>query len=340
MKLQKNIVFCFFIVLSSSLLGQDLHYSQFYNSPLNISPSLTGVFNGDQRVSASIRDQWRNVPVPWFTISLGYDQKIYLKNSKDLFFSAGAFINYDRQGDSNLNLTNINLSGSATYILTKNHLLTLGLTAGYATRGFDDSNLTWDNQWNGFEFDPSLTTGEESIDYQRYGFLENALGFNYRFQKSSRTKIDLGVGAWHLLQPDSEFNSLVRSNIKLPRRFSFYGIGTIKLADKIDLQLDGLYQLQDEYRELIFGGYFNLYLNQNRGKETNLHIGAGYRTSGSLFPKVALEYKKRYFIAASWDIDLSDFNTHTNFNGGPEVHFNYLITKVKPLEQFKVCPIY
>lgn len=336
---KKILIFCFaFGALINVAKTQDLHYSQFYNAPLVINPALTGIFKGDKRVSISFRDQWRSIPVPWTTFTIGYDQKVYLNKRDDLFLGLGGFFNYDRQGDSNLNLGNINLSGSITKLLTKQHIITGGLTLGYANKGFNTSALSWDSQWNGVTWDSNLGSGE-NFSLTRIGYIETALGFNYRYQKSSRTKMDLGVGAWHLTTPKDQFyNRAVSSN--LPMRFSIYGIGSVELAEKLDLQVDVLVQDQATYTEILFGGYLNVYLDKDRGQEKNLHLGVGWRTSKALYPKIALEWQQRYFVALSYDIDFSEFNQHTNYRGGPEVHFNYLITDVKPLKPFKVCPIY
>ena len=40
---------------------RDIHYSQYYASPLTLNPALTGKFNGYYRATAIYRDQWRNV---------------------------------------------------------------------------------------------------------------------------------------------------------------------------------------------------------------------------------------------------------------------------------------
>ena len=140
--------------------SQDLHYSQFYNAPLSVSPALTGNFHGDKRVTASCRDQGRSVPVPYTTFSVGYDQKIYPKKAKKGFFGAGLFFNYDKQGDSNLQLLNLNLALSYTRKLNERNLITIGGIIGYANRAFDPDNLVWDNQWDGTQFVASRPTGE------------------------------------------------------------------------------------------------------------------------------------------------------------------------------------
>ncbi len=336
MKQKSPILTLLFLSVFTFLQGQDLHYSQFYNAPLTINPALTGIFNGDQRISGSLRDQWRSVPVPWFTVTLGYDQKFYSKKKSKSFFGGGIHFNYDRQGDSNLTLSNINLSGSYNMVINDQNVFTIGLLGGYSFRGFDTQNLTWDKQWDGSQFNGSTGSGED-FDFTRVSFFESAAGFNYRYQRNSRTKIDVGVGAFHLIEPQVAFYNT--DDIKLPRRFSAYGIGSMKLTDKLDLQLDLMYQFQGPYDELLFGGYVNYYLNEKRGRTTSLQLGAGYRTSKALFPKVAIRFNE-IFVAFSYDIDFSEFNQHTSGRGGPEIHVQYIITHVKPLGMFKVCPIF
>jgi len=339
MTYKKIFVFCIaFAAFVSAGKAQDLHYSQFYNAPLVVSPALTGIFKGDKRVSLSMRDQWRSVPVPWFTFTIGYDQKVYLDKRPDLFLGLGGFFNYDQQGDSKLNLGSLNLSGSITKIINPRNLITGGLTVGYANKGYDTNSLRWDSQFQNGVYSAENVTGE-AFNLERVGYIETALGLNYRYQKSARTKMDIGVGAWHLTTPQDQFYN--RTDVQeLPIRLSVYGVGSAQLTDKLDLELDVMVQDQGPYTEIIFGTYLDIYLDKSRGKEKNLHIGAGWRTTKALYPKIALEWQKRYFVAVSYDIDFSEFNQHTNYRGGPEIHFNYLITDVKPLKPRKVCPIY
>ena len=143
----------------NSLHGQDIHYSQFYNSPLNINPALTGVFNGDVRIIGSVRDQWSQVPVPYTTFSGNYDQKYYTKNRDKGFFGFGAIFNYDQAGDARFNTSQLNLTGSYSYLLNRNNILTGGLLLGFSTEGFDQGAFTWDQYWTGVAVDPSQGSG-------------------------------------------------------------------------------------------------------------------------------------------------------------------------------------
>lgn len=325
-------IFCYFQGNS-----QDLHYSQFYNSPQNYNPAQTGMFNGDHRFIFSLRDQWRFVPVPWFTMSAAYDRRFDIGNSGKHFIGGGANLNYDFQGTSRLNLTSLNVSGSYQYLISRKHIVGAGLLLGFSTRGFNYDNLTWDKQWDGEVFDPSLPSGE-NFDAQRVSFLENAIGLNYRFQQSSRTYIDLGGAVYHLIEPSANFYD--PDNTQLPKHFSLTGIGNIKIIDQLDIQLHALQQYQGENKETVFGGLLKFHLNDKPGKVFQIHGGMGYRTAKSLIPTLAVQYNEIY-ASFSYDIDRNDFNRILSSNrGGPELHVRYVITNVKPLNEHKACPIY
>jgi type IX secretion system PorP/SprF family membrane protein len=327
-----------FFALFLQINAQDLHYSQFYNSPQNINPALTGVFNGDHRYMVSLRDQWRFVPVPWFTLSGAYDRKFYVLKGDHHFIGAGASLNHDRQGDSKLNLTSLNINGAYHRILAPEHIVSAGLTLGISSRGFNSQTLTWDKQWDGEIFNSNLPTGESFSNLERVSFLETGLGLNYRYQKDNRTFVDIGGSLLHLLKPNIAFYGTEVSG--LPRRLSITAIGQVKLMDKLDIQLHALQQIQGEYRETLFGGLGKIYINQQRGKEFQLHVGLGYRTAKSFIPTIAVQYSNMY-VGFSYDVDTNNFNDILNSNkGGPEIHVRYIIANVKSLKEVKVCPIY
>ncbi len=333
-----KLLFAFLIFTILKINGQDMHYSQFYNTPQNINPALTGLFNGDHRFTASMRDQWRFVPVPWFTFSGAYDRKLYVLKGEKHFLGAGAIFNHDRQGDGKLNLTSLSVNAAYHRLLTPNHIVSGGLVLGFASRGFDSQSFTWDHQWNGDAFIASLGSGEGFDNFERVSFLESGAGFNYRYQKSSRTFADIGIGALHLIKPNTAFYGTAVS--KLPSRITLSAVGQIKVADILDIQLSGLHHKQGVYNEIVVGGLGKIYLSQKRGKETQLHLGLGYRTAGSWIPTGAFQYNNIY-VGFSYDIDKTGFNETVKISrGGPEVHVRYFIANVKPLKAAKVCPIY
>ena len=53
---------CLTMMLAAvAVQAQDIHFSQFYQSPLNLNPALTGVMNCNHRIVANYRNQWASV---------------------------------------------------------------------------------------------------------------------------------------------------------------------------------------------------------------------------------------------------------------------------------------
>lgn len=339
--MKQNIYLSFFVFLLIFLIkfeakSQDIHYTQFYNSPLNINPALTGIFKGDMRAIASVRDQWRSVPIPYTTFSGSYDMKYLPKKSDKYFYGLGGIFNYDQAGDSKLNLTDLNLSGSYNYLINKKNVLSGGLMLGIASEGFNETDLTWANQWDGFGFNPGAGSGE-NFAKDRFTYLETGLGANYRYQSdSSRTYANVGVGLFHLTQPIAKF--IEQGDPRLPMRVALSGQVNYQLTSTFDVQGHALAQFQGPYSEIVLGALAKLYVNQNKGKLFRIDLGASYRTSGFFAPTIAFQYNQIY-VGASYDINLGDFSVQHSRRGGPEVHVRYIITKVQALNQ-KPCPIY
>jgi len=178
--MKKYLIITFLLVIVGKSFSQDLHYTQFYNTPMNFNPSLTGIYNGDQRYMLSIRDQWRAVPIPYLTVTGAYDMKFYPKQLKKSFFSAGVVFNYDLQGDSRLNLSNLNLAGSYSYVLAKNNLISVGALLGVATRGFSSEGLTWDAQYDPetSSYNDRAPSLEDFEGNQRFTYLETGIEFH------------------------------------------------------------------------------------------------------------------------------------------------------------------
>ncbi|HMP29635.1 MAG TPA: hypothetical protein PKD85_08540, partial [Saprospiraceae bacterium] len=173
---------------------------------------------------------------------------------------------------------------------------------------------------------------------QAVNFVETGLGINYRLQKHSRTKVDLGVGALHLYQPKANFYNV--ENKRLPLHLTFSGQGSLQLANNFDLLINGMHQLQSKYNETLVSGLLRTYVSRKRGKELTVDLGMGYRTSGSYFPTLALGFSN-WYISGSYDIDRTQFNQAlSNNRGGPEIHLRYIHKNVRPLGTRKVCPIY
>lgn len=304
-----------------------------------ISPGLTGIFNGDQRFIGAYRGQWYSADAPYTTFHGSFDQKYYSRKLKKAFMGFGGNINYDRAGDSRLALAQINLSGSYTYLIDSENLITGGLMIGAGQRSFDYGSLLWANQHNGDQVDVTLPTGED-FDDSGYVYPDFGIGINYRAQKSMRrSHLDLGAAVFHLHQPNQSFDGQGESLLK--PRTSIYLNQVLQTTQTFDLYWTGLAQFQDKYFEGIVGAGGRWHLNQARGKELAVQAGLAWRLNEiSDAAILALEGHYQYWrLGFSYDFNISEYKIASNRYGGPEVTLRYIIKFVKPVPVFRICPI-
>ena len=112
MKILSRLLVCTFIVLAgfSSVKEQDIHFSQFYMSPLNLNPAMTGVMNCKTRFVANYRNQWASVlkANAYNTYSASYDQKVPV--GREDYFGIGGSLWGDVAGESRFGTTQGRLS--------------------------------------------------------------------------------------------------------------------------------------------------------------------------------------------------------------------------------------
>ena len=110
-----------FVISSLTISAQDIHFTQFYMSPLNLNPALTGVMNCKTRMVANYRNQWSAILTAnaYNTYSVSYDQKIPV--GREDYFGIGGSIWGDVAGASRFGTTQgrISLSYSKRWLDTE-----------------------------------------------------------------------------------------------------------------------------------------------------------------------------------------------------------------------------
>lgn len=332
------------LFLPFMLEAQDIHFSQFGNVPMHLSPALTGVFNGDLRFNANYRSQWYDVPITYRTAYFAGDMKFYTCEKRSHFFAAGLIFDYDWAGDGNLSTGRLALSGSYTRQMSKKNFISIGVQLSAFQRSFDSANLRFDEQWNGKFYNPDLSNRENFISESTfYGDISAGLNWHYQNTGKSRTRWDLGFGVFHLNTPNKSFWD--EKDVNLPARYALYGRGNFQLANTLDGVLLAIGGFQGPHREYLVGIGLKKHLRQTRTKELALLFGLSYRFNGegigvgdAIIPNVEMRHKAWNF-GLSYDINISDFNIATNNFGGPE--FSVIYTFRKPDVEFcATCPTY
>lgn len=328
----KILLFIFSIFSTQLIIGQDIHFSQFNNSPINLNPALMGSFSGEFRFVGNHRTQWSSVTTPYSTYSLSIDAKDVYKSP----FSVGFSIYNDEVGDSDFSTTQIGL-GSSYSVYLKDSLQTIqfGLQPVFVQRSINYDRLRFDNQYNGSVFNPNLSNGENFNNAGRNYFNLHA-GINWNYKISQRNFISAGIAMHNLTSPQQTF--FTDDNIQLQQRFTFQTNGLFKVSDKVDVLPSILVTTQQPFREIIFGSSAKYHLNNGNYKA--LYAGVWYRNSDAAYFTVGLDYDNFHF-GASYDLNLSTLDVASNRRGGFEFSIIYIFGRFRPeIKRYKACPDY
>jgi type IX secretion system PorP/SprF family membrane protein len=318
-------------------VAQDIHYSNFGFSPLNMNPALTGVFNGEYRGTANYRNQWSGVPVNYSTFSGSMDMKMASKKEIPPF-RIGAFLSHDKAGWSKLTNTALYISGSYMQPITNRDFLSGGLSVGLNQRSFRTGDLTWDDQYANKRFDPNITSQDASTFDETIFYPDVSVGLNYHRQAPrNRSGLDLGVGVFHINNPTRSFKG--EPAVTCAPRVSMYGSSNIKVSEFFDVLLDGSIQLQGPHKEFLGSLGGRLYIVDRHTKQIALQAGITIRNGDAASPHVGIIYN-RWKAAINFDSNFSQFKTASNRLGGPELNVVYIFTKVRPANYCTLCPTY
>ena len=94
---------------SSTGVAQDLHFSQFMNSPLMTNPANTGFMpEGDYRLGINYRNQWSSImSIPYKTMSAFGDVQVLENENNNGWMGVGGVILRDVAGSGNLTSTKV-----------------------------------------------------------------------------------------------------------------------------------------------------------------------------------------------------------------------------------------
>jgi type IX secretion system PorP/SprF family membrane protein len=134
----------------------DPHFSQYYANPLWLNPGLTGVIDGDYRVSVNAKQQWSSLSSSYLTAGASFD----MAPTKNLAF--GGIVLNQNAGDISYNY--LNALASAAYRIRFGraglNMINFGVQAGVLNKSFDASKITLGSQFDGSGYDGGLPFNE------------------------------------------------------------------------------------------------------------------------------------------------------------------------------------
>ena len=322
---KKLLVFILLLSFHKIMNAQDIHFSQFYASPMNLNPALAGVIDGNFRVAGIYRNQWRSVSSPYVTIGGSFDLNLPLDKLKDVV-GAGLNVVNDKAGEGKLGMLNISLSAAYHKKLDKSgkHFIGLGIQPGFTQRTVSPNDLLFPNQFDGNDLDP-LKSSNENFTSNSINYFDLNTGLLYSGKLSKRIGLMQGVSMYHLTKPkESFFND---DDTRLQNRFTVHGGLRIKLTDIIYLTPNYIFQYQDKAQEFNFGSALEFHL-KGKKETTILSLGGWYRIQDAAIASISVDYKKLR-LGASYDFNTSNLNPATNSRGGVELTLIYTGVFVK-----------
>ena len=318
--------------------GQDLHYTQYNYSPLNLNPANTGFSEADYRVVLNHRTQWKSVTVPYKTFSAGLDMKAFALGGNHLPNTGlGLWINNDKDGDSHLRT--LNVDASFAYFKSLNdsqHVVSAGVIVGYTQKSFDLTDLTFDQQFTGDLFDPNAPTGEP-VNNDKMNYLDIGLGLSAQLFRSDNFEWDAGVAVQHINKPKNTFYS--SGNVKIEPHFIANSSLRLRLADQMQLLPSILYMKQNSISEFDINAVLKFELDNPQALISNLYAGAGIRMKDAITLNAGVDFKN-IFAGFSYDINTSGLKRASNGKGAVEFALIYKFRKVRALPPAPPCIIY
>ena len=318
------------------LRAQDIHYSQFDFSPLNLNPANTGVFDGDYRFAANQRTQWKSVTVPFSTFSISADA-FEPEEKKNL--GVGIQMNHDIAGDSRFRTFQFNATG-AYFLPFKSDSTTrisVGMMLGVTNRNLSYDQLYFDNQYNGYVYVPGSDHGE-TFQRESRTYMNLQFGAAYYKKLAGRNFILGGISLANITKPKQSYFDV--TTIKLDRRFNVHATMQYAVTEEIEIIPSVLMQFQGKYKEVVLGGQARYILVNSKGVYRAVRAGLFYRSRDAGYLSVGIDYDK-WQAGISYDINLSDLVPASRHRGGLELAVIYIIDRFNPkMIQRRICPNY
>lgn len=323
-----------FLFAFPAIHAQDIHFSQFNASPMNLNPGLAGQFDGDYRLVANHRNQWRSVTEPYNTTGGSADarQPLDLKN-----LGAGISMYSDKAGDSKLSTLKMNLAVSYLKHLSKDslHSVSIGLQSGLTHRKINYDELSFDEQYSNGLYNPSAATGEAFARDSRT-YLNLNLGAAWFWKINDRKQISAGIAMHNITRPKQSFYN--DAEIRLDMRWTAHARAEWPITERIDAIPSILFMYQGPHRQFTLGGLGRYVIKDFPGIYRAVYLGWHGRTRDAGFLTGGVQFDN-WNVGVSYDINFSSLNVASNYRGGFEISAVYIFRQNKLRRVIhKSCP--
>jgi type IX secretion system PorP/SprF family membrane protein len=306
----------------------DPHFTQFYVYPSWLNPALTGVFDGNVRVSGIYRSQWNNVS-PFNTPGISVD----VNTEKNINY--GGSIMRQTAGDGGYTYTTAYGNVAYTGVRFGPGLLkriVFGIQAGMIDRRFDPSKLNFGSQWNPVTGTTTNPSNEVLSRNAATSFDAGAGVLYYDAQPGKKANLYAGFAASHLTRPEDYFKA--SGDQRLPVRMTGHLGVRININDRFSITPNAMYVTQGNASIKMLGAYAQFKAFEG----TDLLLGGNYRFNDAFAPFLGFTYGN-FVLGASYDINTSDLGRIVRGANTFELSLTFIGRKsAKTPEAEFVCP--
>jgi len=334
MKRRTTLLFAIGLCISSFVYSQDIHFSNYYYSPLYLSPAKTGAFAGTYRLGANVRDQFSSfIEKPYQSLMAYADMPIAFGLKPHHWIGVGMNIYADKAGDLAFQNTGAHLSLAYHYALKDDYktVITLGLQYGMTQR-----NINGDNYSSELTINRQTDPDQATLDNFSPSLGDINFGLSLKNWTSKTSYLDIGASIYHLTQSDFRFTG---SSIDNPvrRRLNAYAEYHIQSTDQLAIKPVIVYSKMYLFQNLF--GQFNIEYRPNKKSDTIIKGGIGYRVGDAAQFLAGMVYKG-WDIGLTYDLTVSSAASYNNRYGGIELGLRRIIIanrkpKINPRE---LCP--
>lgn len=334
-------------LIATAGFSQDVGFSQFYDQPLLRNPALAGIFTGDVRVTASYRNQWQSVTVPYRTFGLSTEVKFPLNITSDDNLTVGLQLLRDVAGTSEFNSTQILPAINYSFPLSKerNSYLSLGFMGGSMQQRFDPTKLVFNDQFvSGSDGSFSvLPYTQQTFNRTSVNYFDLSTGLSYNGVFKEDIDYYVGVGLFHITRPKVGFFDY--NKIILNRKMAFnMGISIpTSETDRIIFYADYFQQLAEHFSPVHIstiqaGAMISRDMYMGGGEQT-ISGGILYRMNDAIVPVIQLQQSK-FMLGLSYDINIDKLSTAAQYRGGFELILSYrgLLNNRSSERRQSLCP--
>ncbi|WP_194778116.1 PorP/SprF family type IX secretion system membrane protein [Pararhodonellum marinum] len=307
----------FLCLLSSSILGQDMHYSQFYAAPLYLNPAFAGSTELS-RVGLNYRKQWPGLAHDFNMFSAYFDHYSY-----DMKSGFGVAFNSFHETNMDLKMNEVSFFYSYKLTLSEGWDMRFGGQGALVMRNAALDNLLFGDQINLFTQTINPNTMDNVPEFDPYSYFDVSFGTLLQGQN-----VWMGTSMHHMNTPSLSFFPDNDQNL-LPMKWSIHGGANFGLGSNnyfgsngenmaslaFNYKRQGPFQQLDVAGQLLYGSFIGgLSFRGIPGLRGNAN-------QDSLILLLGLKFENGLVVGYSYDFMISNVGVQTR--GAHEISLRY-----------------